>query len=429
MYEIDIKKGDTFINLSSDDVTFIAKQMDQWMHLLAKEGYIPTPTAPSLPASVPVQATVPQPELPFSAPPIQAAPPVNAAPPPTPVIPAPASPAPVAPPPQAPVQEVVPPPPPTPEPVAEAAPSPAPAPAPVYETPVAPPIPAIPVPPEPPPPSPGVEPVASAPVESTVPTIAPPMMEPMTTDNEIEAALSSLLSEESGQPAMAYVPAEPVAPEMPVVSEPAAAPVPAPIPAAVAVAHPQPTTIDSDVKDDFESVMDTLMKDLEGTEDLDAQAPAADISAYQQQAYEAQQAAAFQEQLAYQQTQLSLQQAMPQQPMQPVQTIQPPTMPAPDLSTVGSLAELCDLSRANSREDFLLMAGYFVSNYEGAEKFSLKRLNAVLIKSGMNPANHSDLEMAVAKQNFVLMPDMTGTAEASEYTLTDAGKSYCLGLL
>ncbi len=63
-YEMNLKKDALFINLTSDDVTFISRQMDQWFRILLDDSYIPTPApakrldAPPIAAEAPAVAAV-----------------------------------------------------------------------------------------------------------------------------------------------------------------------------------------------------------------------------------------------------------------------------------------------------------------------------------------------------------------------------------
>jgi hypothetical protein len=161
---------------------------------------------------------------------------------------------------------------------------------------------------------------------------------------------------------------------------PVAAP-PAPELAAVAAVPPQP----AHPKDEFEVVMDSLMKEFEE----EAPAPA------------------------------------------PVQTALPfvgQTTPVemadsvPELPSATTLLELCDRSGAESSEDYLLLSAYYLTFFEREEKFSLKRINSMLVKSGLTPVNHSVLEATLGRSYLSMVPDMTGLAEVSEYVLTMEGQ-------
>jgi hypothetical protein len=98
------------------------------------------------------------------------------------------------------------------------------------------------------------------------------------------------------------------------------------------------------------------------------------------------------------------------------------------LENIASLSELCDRSNAQTTQDFLLLAAYYLTTFEQEKQFSLKRLNSSLVKSGLSPVNHSALETALQQGVLSMVPDLTGTAEVSEYQLTDLGGSTALKL-
>jgi hypothetical protein len=293
-YEINLKQGDLFINLSSDDLYFISKQMDKWCQILMDDSYIPISIPTSKPAAQPVQQMAP------------------------------------ALPPQAP--------------------QPLPQPAPVYEAPpmpVAPPVYAAP-PVQPEPVQPVPLPAYAAPPQSVMPQPQAPV--------------------EAYPPAAAYQ-APPVAPapSLPEFAQVASSPKPAP-------------------KDEFEVVMDSLMKEFEEDAPTVPSAP-------------------------------------PARPSLPFTA--PPVQeaaPVPGLAGVTTLLELCDRARAESSEDYLILSAYYLTFFEREEKFSLKRINSMLVKSGLTPVNHSVLEATLGRGYLSMVPDVTGLAEVSEYVLTAEGQ-------
>jgi len=269
-YDIELKQGDLTINLMSDDVYFIARQMDKWFKVLMDDSYVPIQIPPTAP---------PKPE-----PVVPAQPPASA--------PIPPEPAP-APPPR--VQEPLPPPPPT-----------------------------------------------LTPVEARTPSLIP-------------------------EPQGVY-----------------ASPPPAPA---------EPQLLDQSVQNDFEAVMDTLMRDLEKGEG----APAAykePAGKFPGQNYGA----------------------------------EPEETDPLDFDGVSSLIQLADRSRAATSEDFLLLTAFYLNDFENADRFSLKRINSQLVKSGLTPVNHSVLESSITKGLVSLIPDMTGMADVSEYSLSESGRQYALRL-
>lgn len=97
---------------------------------------------------------------------------------------------------------------------------------------------------------------------------------------------------------------------------------------------------------------------------------------------------------------------------------------------IETFAELCELApNAKTTQDFLVLAAYFLSNFKYAEKYSLKDMNAELVRSGLTPVNHGILESSVAEGLIELIPDMTGTAKVAEYALTDDGQAHAESLI
>lgn len=318
-YEINLKQGDLFINLSSDDLYFISKQMDKWCQVLMDDSYIPI----SVPASRPTVAHEPAGPIPES-------------------------------------------------------PSPAPAPQPVYE---APPQPVYAPPQSQTTPEPYMQPQAPvyAPPPQTYPTEAPQYEQPAYT------------TPPAPQPAPAY--SQPVPQPQQMQPAPQAAPIATGLemPGMEAPTFPSPTPAPSapaPKKDEFEDVMDSLMREFEDD------SPAAERT-----------------------------------PSYAVPGIHDPiAAKVPNLSGASTLLELCDRAHAESSEDYLLLSAYFLTQFEREEKFSLKRINSMLVKSGLTPVNHSVLEAILSRGYLSMVPDMTGMAEVSEYILTAEGQSAIMQL-
>lgn len=343
-YEMSLKKDGLFINLSSDDVYFISKQMDKWFRILLDDSYVPVslPKPAPVVASVPPvvsEATVPDIALQATAPDVPstdlagtvsapvAAPPVEAtsASSPLPIVPA----------------AVTPELPQSPEPVraAQAAPpvSPAPSPAPLAS-------------------APELASPLSTPEVTPLPTTPAPPLETLDSFAPVSAMPPVESASPVAPPALSVVP--------PLVSSPSPGEPP---------------------KDDFESVMDTVMRDLE------APPPPLPTTPVIETLYE--------------------------------QSSVPAATPM-NLDLVNSLADLCDQAQPGSSEDYLLLASYYLSQVESQACFSLKRINANLVKSGLTPVNHSALESVLSKGYLCMVPDLSGTAEVSEYSMTDEGLAF-----
>lgn len=396
-YEINLKKDDLFICLSSDDVYFISKQMDKWFRILLDDTYVPVNLPPwPQPAvesaqSVPVQAIeqaqpqpLPQPEPVAPPPPV-----VQAAPVPEPIPQPIPQPVPVAAAPPVseaafitPAQAQMP----EPQPVAVAQPTPE------SNQQLAEQIMSI---------QPAQPEVAVAPAQPTLQEVLTQVGQPNLPDFVPQQAPEpqSVLSTMPAQPVenayqdvnlpLAQAPMQqpqPVPQPMPL---PQPQMQPQPIPQAAPpqpVAVGAPALVPSGEQDDFEAVMNSLLRDFE---DKDPNAEAPDYP--------------------------------------PAGGLRPRI--EPDLSGVTSLADLCDRSNAANSEDYLLLSAYYLTRLERQETFSLKKVNSVLVKSGLTPVNHSVLETVLSNGYLSMVPDLTGMADVTEYKISNEGIAAGMALL
>ena len=74
--------------------------------------------------------------------------------------------------------------------------------------------------------------------------------------------------------------------------------------------------------------------------------------------------------------------------------------------------------------DRLIVAAKYILNIENQERFSIKQLNAKLVPSTGRPVDHSMIENAIEQNLVRIVPDLTGTSEFTEYTLTEEGEGY-----
>jgi hypothetical protein len=88
---------------------------------------------------------------------------------------------------------------------------------------------------------------------------------------------------------------------------------------------------------------------------------------------------------------------------------------------ISSLTDLCQYSTAETTDELLLLAAYYLTTFEQQKNFTLKQLNSSLVKAGKSPVNHGVLEVALQQGTLDMVPDLNGTAEISEYRLTDQG--------
>ena len=103
--------------------------------------------------------------------------------------------------------------------------------------------------------------------------------------------------------------------------------------------------------------------------------------------------------------------------------------PEPDLTLITSLADLCDRSNAANSEDYLLLSAYYLTRIERQATFSLKKVNSALVKSGLTPVNHSILETVLSRGFLSMVPDLNGTAEVTEYMMSAEGQQAATLLL
>lgn len=77
-----------------------------------------------------------------------------------------------------------------------------------------------------------------------------------------------------------------------------------------------------------------------------------------------------------------------------------------------------------NQTDNLIITAMYVLNIENQERFTVKQLNAKLVPLGLLPIDHSMIESAVEEKLIRIVPDLTGTSEVTEYTLTEDGEGY-----
>lgn len=122
---------------------------------------------------------------------------------------------------------------------------------------------------------------------------------------------------------------------------------------------------------------------------------------------------------------------LPESHLQPAQDPSPspvelPPLPfkafelPPGIETLRDLGQLAQ--KATPGTDYLMLTAFYLVQLKQAEKFSLKEVNTELMRAGFTPVNHAMLETALNKGLLQLLPDMTGTALAAEYQLTEQGQ-------
>ena len=95
---------------------------------------------------------------------------------------------------------------------------------------------------------------------------------------------------------------------------------------------------------------------------------------------------------------------------------------------ITTFNQLLKITKPDTPMDFLLLGAYFLRQQEQKETFSLRQLNHLLSSVSKPNANHTVLELALAKHFITMMPDLTGTATATEYQLSKTGETAALRL-
>lgn len=74
--------------------------------------------------------------------------------------------------------------------------------------------------------------------------------------------------------------------------------------------------------------------------------------------------------------------------------------------------------------DNLIITAMYILNIENKELFSIKQINAKLVPLTGEPITHAVIEDAINQGLIKIVPDLTGTSEFTEYTLTPEGEGY-----
>lgn len=79
--------------------------------------------------------------------------------------------------------------------------------------------------------------------------------------------------------------------------------------------------------------------------------------------------------------------------------------------------------------DYLIISAYYLKNIEKFDKFALKQINGKILPFSKKPIDHSIIQNAVTKNLIEVVPDKTGMAEVTEYTITSEGEQYLINEL
>lgn len=93
------------------------------------------------------------------------------------------------------------------------------------------------------------------------------------------------------------------------------------------------------------------------------------------------------------------------------------------------IEELIDLKNPQSPLDYLIIAAYFLKEYDLLDRYSLKQINSKIIKFMEKPINHSVIQEAVSNNFLEVVPDYTGMANVTEYIITSEGINYLINEL
>lgn len=74
--------------------------------------------------------------------------------------------------------------------------------------------------------------------------------------------------------------------------------------------------------------------------------------------------------------------------------------------------------------DNLIVTALYISNIERKERFTIKMLNAKLVPATSSAINHATIEEAIKQDLIKIIPDLTGTSDFTEYSLTENGENY-----
>lgn len=94
-----------------------------------------------------------------------------------------------------------------------------------------------------------------------------------------------------------------------------------------------------------------------------------------------------------------------------------------------SVEELIDLKNPQTPLDYLVVAAYFLKEYDMLDRYSLKQINSKIIKYVEKPINHSVIQEAVENNFLEVVPDYTGMANVTEYIITSEGINYLINEL
>lgn len=112
---------------------------------------------------------------------------------------------------------------------------------------------------------------------------------------------------------------------------------------------------------------------------------------------------------------IEIAESIPEIPMEPV------TKPS---NTIDKFANIVSSKKIKTEFDCLMACAYHLVERENFERFTLKQINTLAKALIEDPIEHDTLKEALDKELIKIVPDLTGTSDTMEYTLTDAGIGY-----
>jgi len=94
-----------------------------------------------------------------------------------------------------------------------------------------------------------------------------------------------------------------------------------------------------------------------------------------------------------------------------------------------NLADLISIKKPQTKLDYLLITAYCLQEKEGAEKYSLKQINSVVVPHLKEPIDHSIIHEAVGHEYLEVVPDYPGSDGITQYTISKHGEDYILNEL
>jgi hypothetical protein len=91
---------------------------------------------------------------------------------------------------------------------------------------------------------------------------------------------------------------------------------------------------------------------------------------------------------------------------------------------ISSIKQIISEKKPETMHDFLIVAAYYLSKFEGLDRFSIKQINAKVFAFAKKPIDHSLIQKAVNNGYIKVVPDYTGMADVTEYELTLEGEEY-----